>query len=209
MTGIGRLLPTRGRYLTAGLISSAAVVIMAGPASAATIGSGTATGVITYTRAGAHPPVGPLPACVALVATYQDTGRSGTYTVGGATYSGSMTSSFTYATFANPGGTYLDPLCQEAGPGTILPGASTTGTSNGQTLTCTYATGMFSRSGGRSTYLAVLDGACTLASASGILGEGSTLTRETRTGTLTGCTGGAPPSSCTTSESWIAENTLP
>ncbi len=214
-TGAGNRRGSRGRFLGLAVIGALGLAVLAAPSAFAATGGGTASG---GSMIGHDPPfIGPYGPCVKINSlSFSETTSTASYavTLGGTTYryTGPVTLTMdktSAAGYAGPAGTFgYNTTCNFAPGAPYNVTGTVTGTNNnGDTVSCTYNSGSFSRvnpSGGKGTDTAVasLNGTCTI-TVNGVPVTSST--NEVRDLSYTGCDM-LPPNSCTDNDTFTASN---
>jgi len=142
------------------------------------------------------PAPGVNPICTKIDGTYTSSGWTGTYTIGGTTYSGMVDASHTFTgAIENPLSSYQPNDCLVPGAAGTVTGSSkltdTTAPVTG-TVTCTFTSGEYRRGlavpGLTDAWRVTLSGSCTVGTNTGTI-------TEVRMGQVYNCNGG-PPTSC-------------
>lgn len=203
--GAGNRLGSRGRFVGVAVIGALGLAVLVAPSAFAATGGGTASG---GSMIGHDPPfIGPNGRCVKINSLdFSETTSTASYTpISGVTYIGPATLTLHMIHgpgYAGPTGTFgYNTTCNFA-PGAPYDVTGTvTGTNgSGDTVSCTYNSGSFSRvnpSGGKGTDTAVasLNGTCDITVAPFGTYYGSP-TNEVRDLAYTGCDT-LPPNTCT------------
>lgn len=200
--------PRRRAVVTTVVAVVTLMALGAAPADAAT-GNGTSVGTYTIN----NDLTGQGICSVVYDYTYQSgTGYTGTYSSGGASYTGALSvawaaaKNYTYnggavVGFENPAGHFQDPACTiPAGPWTIAPNITVTGSNATGSVSCTYPTGTHDRDVAVTT-TTFSGGTCTVTQGGT---SSTTTTNEVHAGEVLDCGEGMPPTSCNENDTWVA-----